>query len=112
MASLHADFQRAVERGNVARAEAAARQLGRLPLADALKLLLLYAEKEPAKFERAALRWHARYVSETRGMTLMKAQIALMALSDGGEAARVLLMQLVSGEPPDPPQRSARPPLS
>ena len=39
------------------RAEAAARQLGQLPLDQALKLLFLYIEKEPIKFERAALRW-------------------------------------------------------
>jgi hypothetical protein len=42
------------------RAEAAARQLGQLPLDQALKLLFLYAEKEPIKFEQAALRWLAR----------------------------------------------------
>jgi hypothetical protein len=28
--------------------------------------LFLYAEKEPIKFERAALRWLARYVTEGR----------------------------------------------
>lgn len=39
-------------------------------------------------------------------MTLMKAQIALVALADGGEAARTLLLQLVRGEPLDPRQRS------
>jgi hypothetical protein len=55
IALLGADFQRAIERGNVMRAEAAARQLGRLTLDNALRLLFLYAEKEPIKFERAAL---------------------------------------------------------
>jgi hypothetical protein len=66
IASLGADFQRAVQQGNVMRAEAAARQLGQLPLESALRLLLLYAEKEPIKFERAALRWLARYVTKER----------------------------------------------
>ena len=46
------------------RAEAAARQLGQLSLEHALRLMLLYAEKEPAKYERAALRWLSRYVTE------------------------------------------------
>lgn len=94
IASLHADFQRAVDRGNVARAESAARQLGHVTLIDALQLVLLYAAAEPAKFERAALRWHARYVAEGQGVTLMNAQIALVALADGGNPARALLMRL------------------
>jgi hypothetical protein len=61
IASLGADFQRAVQQRNVMRAEAAARQLGRLSLEHALKLLFLYAEREPIKFERAALRWLGRW---------------------------------------------------
>ena len=50
-------FSRAIEHGNLVVAEATARELGRLTLEEALRLLLLYAEKEPVKFERAALRW-------------------------------------------------------
>jgi hypothetical protein len=64
IASLGADFQRAVQQGNVIRAEAAARRLGQLTLENALRLLFVYAEKEPEKFERAALRRLARYVTE------------------------------------------------
>jgi hypothetical protein len=45
-------------------AELAAREAGNLTLAEALELVCLYAEVEPAKFEKAALRWHARVVSE------------------------------------------------
>jgi hypothetical protein len=99
IASLSADFQRAVERRNVARAEAAARQLGRLSLEHALRLLFLYAEKEPIKYERAALRWLGRYVTESRGVSLLKAQLALAALAEmrTGErkAASKLLTELV-----------------
>ena len=40
------------------------RDLGGLTLDEALRLLFLYAEKEPIKFEGAALRWFARYVTE------------------------------------------------
>jgi hypothetical protein len=39
IASFGADFQRAVQQGNVMRAEAAARQLGRLSLEHALRLV-------------------------------------------------------------------------
>jgi hypothetical protein len=62
------------------RAEAAARQLGQLSLEHALRLLFLYAEKDPIKYERAALRWLARYVTEGKGVSLLKAQLALAAL--------------------------------
>jgi hypothetical protein len=43
-------------------ADLAARECGNLTLGEALDLVVLYAEAEPAKFERAALRWHARFV--------------------------------------------------
>jgi hypothetical protein len=82
IASLNADFQRAVERGNVTRAESAARQLGKLSLENALRLLFLYAEKEPAKYERAALRWLGRYATEGKAVSLLKAQLALAALAE------------------------------
>jgi hypothetical protein len=98
IASLGADFQRAVQQGNVMRAEAAARQLGQLTLDNALRLLFLYAEKEPIKYERAALRWLGRYVTEGRAVSLLKAQLALAALSElragEREAAAKLLAEL------------------
>jgi hypothetical protein len=48
----------------------------------ALRLLFRYAEKEPVKYERAALRWLGRYVTEGRAVSLLKAQLALKALSE------------------------------
>jgi hypothetical protein len=42
-------------------------------------LLFLYAEKEPIKNERAALRWLARYVTEGKAVSLLKAQLAASA---------------------------------
>ena len=62
-------FKRAVERGNLVIAEATAREVGQLTLDEALLLVFLYAEKEPIKFERAALRWLARYVTEGKAVT-------------------------------------------
>jgi hypothetical protein len=91
-------FKRAIEHGNVLVAEMTARELGRITLVEALQLVCLYAEAEPAKFERAALRWHARLVTE-RAPSLLRAQVALAAqaeLRTGSEAAKQLLLGLVS----------------
>jgi hypothetical protein len=99
IASLGADFQRAVKQRNVMGAEAAARQLGQLTLDNALRLLFLYAEKEPLKYDRAALRWLGRYVTEGRRVSLLKAQLALAALAElrtgSREAAAKMLTELV-----------------
>ena len=90
-------FGRAIENGNLVIAEATARELGRLSLEEALQLVLLYAAYEPAKVERAALRWFGRYLSE-REPGLLRAQIALAALGElrgGSEAAGGILVNLV-----------------
>ena len=60
--------------------------------------MCLYAEAEPAKFERAALRWHARFVTAS-SPSLLRAQIALAALSElrrGSETAKRLLGELAA----------------
>jgi hypothetical protein len=45
-------------------AEDAARELPNLPLEDALQLVHLYAERGSPKYEKAALRWLERYITE------------------------------------------------
>ena len=80
--SPRARFRRAIEGGHLLVAEATARELGRLTLEEALRLVLLYAEREPARFERAALRWVARYLTESKNVSLLKAQLALCALAE------------------------------
>jgi hypothetical protein len=45
-------------------AEDAARELPNLPLEDALGLVHLYAERGSPKYERAAMRWLERYLTE------------------------------------------------
>jgi hypothetical protein len=59
-----------------------------LSLDEALQLVLLYAAYEPAKVERAALRWFARYLDERKDVSLLTAQVALAALGElrNGEA--------------------------
>jgi hypothetical protein len=67
-----------------------------------VRLLFLYAEEDPIKFERAALRWLARYVTEGNAVSLLKAQLALSALAElrAGERqhAAKLLAKLVRRE--------------
>ena len=45
-------------------AEDAARELPDLPLEDALQLVHLYAERGSPKYEKAAMRWLERYLTE------------------------------------------------
>ena len=45
-------------------AEDAARELPNLPLEHALELVHLYAERGSPKFEKAAIRWLERYLTE------------------------------------------------
>lgn len=94
-------FRKAVERGNVLVAEVTAREFA-LTLDEALQLVLLYAAYEPAKLERAALRWFRRYLDEGMNVTLLKAQVALAALADvrgGGDVAREFLLALIESGP-------------
>jgi hypothetical protein len=93
--SPHGRFRRAVDRGNLLDAEACTRELGHLELADALDLLLLIAKKEPARFPRAAARWHARFVLEYRGMRLADSLLLLGVVAGlRSETPRVALETL------------------
>ena len=104
-------FRHAIEGRNLIAAEAAARELGRLTLSDALLLLELYADKDFGRFERAAVRWHGRLELEARRLTLPEAQLALAALTALGGAqqdhALELLRALADRAPPlrPPPVR-------
>ena len=55
--TAHGRFQRAIHRRHVQAAEMAAHEMGGLSLADALLLCELLAKADPARYERAALRW-------------------------------------------------------
>lgn len=77
--SAYARFKRALTSRNPTLAWAAASELGRLDLADALALCLLVMA-EPAKYGRAAARWHARYCAELPGVTMAESQLVLAAL--------------------------------
>ena len=91
-------FSRAIENGNLVVAEQVAREVPNLTLEEALRLLFLYAEKDPIKYDRAALRWLSRYGTDGKAVTLLKVQLAASALAElrGGDAqhAAKLLVEL------------------
>jgi hypothetical protein len=62
--SAYHRFRGALDRGNVTEALSAATEIQIVGLVEALELTLLLADREPLKYERAALRWHVRFVRE------------------------------------------------
>lgn len=96
--TAHGRFARALQRGDVFQAEVAARELGRLSLADALALCELLAARDPQRFEKAARRWLQRFIDE-RSPSLPEIALAAAALSDmrhgrRGGGAQALRAQL------------------
>src|SRR5881396_3532838 len=79
--TAHGRFQRAIYRGHVEAAEMAAREMGGLSLADALLLCELLANTDPARYERAALRWLERFIEE-RLPPLTEVALAASALAE------------------------------
>jgi hypothetical protein len=73
-----ARFKRALAAGNLPAAEAAAFDLAFIPLGDARALVELYAEKGYSKFERAALKYLARYMAEGKPSLADVAQVAAL----------------------------------
>jgi hypothetical protein len=79
--TAHGRFQRAIHRRNVQNAEIAAREMGGLSLADALSLCELLANADPARYQRAALRWLQRFIDE-RLPPLAEVALAASALAE------------------------------
>jgi hypothetical protein len=82
-----ARFRRALAAGNLSAAEQAAFELPFIPLADARALVELYAERGEAKYERAALKYLLRYLTEADPSLADMAQVAALL------AERQLLMR-------------------
>jgi hypothetical protein len=78
--SAHARFRRALATGNLLLVRAAAAELDTISLADALSICLVLLRAEPARYGRAAVRFHARLVQDVARVELEDAQIALAAL--------------------------------
>jgi hypothetical protein len=74
-------FRRALDRGNATEALSAASELGLVGLAEALELTLLLADKEPEKYDRAAVRWHVRFLQEVPNVDVRESQAVLALLA-------------------------------
>ena len=86
--SAYLQFKHALERRNLLLAWTLAAELPKVPLTDALSLLLLALDQQPWRFETAAPRWHARLCAEAR-LTLPESHLALAALQAlSGPSAR------------------------
>jgi hypothetical protein len=79
--TAHGRFQPAINRRHLLAAEMAARAMGGLSLADALLLSELLANTDPARYERAALRWLERFIDE-RSPPLTEVALAASALAE------------------------------
>jgi len=73
-------FQKALQRGNVLAAVAAAKELPQLSLLDALELTLLIARKDPRRHQRVAARWLLRFLEEHPDVTIEEAGLAASCL--------------------------------
>ncbi len=94
--SPYARFQRALKTGNLTIIRAAASDLPRVDLGDALCVCMAIRAAEPDRFERAALRWLARFAAErARSVTdVREAAAALAAIPYNPEEALVTLQTL------------------
>ena len=93
--SPYARFRRALRSGSPTLVTAAASELPSLTLVDAMAVCLVYAQHDSDRFDRAIVRWHARFCLEARGMEPGAAQLALSAAlalrrPEAPAAARVL----------------------
>jgi hypothetical protein len=62
--SPYARFRRALDTGNLAIVRAAAAELPRVELDDALRVCLLVRDQDQERYEQAAVRWLARFCLE------------------------------------------------
>jgi hypothetical protein len=81
-------FAQALESGSLQRIENIAKQMGRVRLADALRIVELMAHERDPRYERAAERWIRRLEAETDVDTedVELAQAAFVALPVRAEA--------------------------
>jgi hypothetical protein len=91
-------FRRALDRGNATEALSAASELQFVGLTEALELTLLLADSDEEKYERAAVRWHVRFVYESKnvGMQESQAVLALLAAIPVNSLAATALAELLS----------------
>jgi hypothetical protein len=91
-------FRRALDRGNVTEALSAASELQFIGLAEALELTLLLVDADLEKYNRAALRWHIRFIEETKNVDIRESQavLALLTAIPANHLAAAALAELLS----------------
>ncbi|MTD47519.1 hypothetical protein GKE82_25275 [Conexibacter sp. W3-3-2] len=96
--SDYALFRRALLMRSMTQIDAAARALPRIGLEDALRILVVMAEKQDARYERAAVRWAARASAELGlGVDESRRVLALVeVLPEAPEAFAVRLRAVLS----------------
>ena len=62
------------------RVRKAARELPQIALDDALRICLVLRDGDPARYERAAVRWLGRFALEARAATIPDLRVAAAAL--------------------------------
>jgi hypothetical protein len=72
-------FRRALVTGDMLLIRAAAAELAHVGLDDALHVCVAIRDAEPERFQRAALRWIARYCVERPAVTLAEVRAATEA---------------------------------
>jgi hypothetical protein len=77
--SSYARFRRALEVGRLPIVYAAAAELPRIDLLDALEILALIAEQDPERYPRAAGRWIGRFALERGPAGIGEVRMALAA---------------------------------
>ncbi len=78
--SAYTRFKRALGTGNLNLIRAAAAELPRVSLPDALEVCLLLRDHDPGRFEKAAVRWLGRFSLEAKGVTISAIETAAAAL--------------------------------
>ncbi len=78
--SAYSRFRRALDTGNELLIIATARELPQVSLADALRVVLLFRDGEPDRYERACVRWLGRFALEAHGVTITAIRAAAEAL--------------------------------
>jgi len=74
-------FRRALDTGNEALVTAAALELPRIALEDALRICLVLRSGDPDRYERAAVRWLGRFALEAREVRIDDLRQAAEALA-------------------------------
>jgi hypothetical protein len=99
--SAHARFRRALLTKNLTIIDASARELPQISLADALRILVVMAEKRDRRFARAGARWAGRVIAERR-LSLEESHrlLALVAALPVAPESLAVLLHEYCDQPP------------